>query len=50
MTTITAPSTAAQYVSSFGEQDAGYFCGGSGYPGAMNAVQSWMVVVGPQAQ
>ena len=40
-TTITAPSTAAQYVSSFGEQDAGYFCGGSGYPGAMNAVQSW---------
>jgi hypothetical protein len=38
---ITAPSNTGQYVGSFGEADAGYFCGGVGYPSAMNAVQSW---------
>ena len=40
-TTRTAPPTAAQYVSSFGEQSVGYFCGGSGYPNAMNAVMKY---------
>ena len=39
--TITDPDEPAQYVSSFGESDAAYFCGGYGYPGAMNGVQSW---------
>ena len=40
-TTRTAPPTAAQYVGSFGEQSVGYFCGGSGYPNAMNAVMKY---------
>ena len=33
------PGNAANYVSAFGESDAGYFCGGYGYPSEHNHVQ-----------
>ena len=35
------PNVAASYTLAFGEQGAAYFCGGYGYPSAMNHVQSY---------
>ena len=38
---ITQPGNGTGYVGSFGEASAGYFCGGYGYPSAMNHIQYW---------
>ena len=38
---ITVPPTGSSYNGSFGEASAGYFCGGDGYPSAMNHIHYW---------